>query len=87
MSLIQTGFECKFELKLTNMKANMGLVDRVIRIALALLISALYFTNVISGTTAIILLVIAAIFILTTFVAFCPLYSPFKISTRKKTAA
>jgi hypothetical protein len=66
------------------MKTNMGLIDRIIRIAIAVLIGALYFTNVISGMTAIILLVVAAAFILTSFIGFCPLYYPFKISTRRK---
>lgn len=63
------------------MKKNMGKADRVIRIIIALAIVALYFGNVISGTLAIILLVLAGIFLLTSFVSFCPLYAPFGIST------
>lgn len=66
------------------MKANMGTADKTIRILLAALVLILYFTNVISGLTAIILLVFAGIFILTSFISFCPLYYPFGISTRKK---
>lgn len=66
------------------MKANMGTADKTIRILLAALVLVLYFTNVISGLTAIILLVFAGIFILTSFISFCPLYYPFGISTRKK---
>jgi hypothetical protein len=66
------------------MKANMGSIDRVVRIIAALIIAALYFTHIISGTVAIILLVIATIFILTSFISFCPLYLPFGISTKKK---
>ena len=66
------------------MKKNMGTIDKVIRILVALVIAGLYFMNIISGTVAIILLVLASIFILTSFIGFCPLYLPFGISTRKK---
>ncbi len=66
------------------MKKNMGPADRIIRIAAAVIIALLYYFNKISGTTAIILLVIASVFILTSFISFCPLYLPFGISTRKK---
>lgn len=66
------------------MKSNMGSIDKVIRVLVAVLIGVLYFTGQLSGTTAIILLVVAGIFILTSFVGFCPLYAPFNISTKKK---
>ena len=62
---------------------NMGTADRVIRSVLALIVIALYFTGKISGTTAIILGAIAVIFLLTSLVAFCPLYVPLKLSTGK----
>ena len=66
------------------MKANMGSTDKIIRILAAVLIAVLYFTNLISGTLATILLVIAGVFILTSFMSFCPLYLPFGISTKPK---
>jgi len=66
------------------MKKNMGSADRIIRILVAVAVIALYFGNLISGITAIVLLVLAGIFILTSFMSFCPLYYPFKISTLKK---
>jgi hypothetical protein len=66
------------------MKKNMGLADRVFRILIAIVIAGLYLTNLISGTTAIILLILAAVFALTSFIGFCPLYLPFGISTTKK---
>lgn len=69
------------------MKKNMGMADRIIRILAAVVIAILYFTNLISGTLAIILLVIAGIFILTSFISFCPLYLPFGIRTNKKSSA
>jgi Protein of unknown function (DUF2892) len=68
------------------MKKNMGTIDKVVRILVAILIVGLYFANQISGTAAIILLVVAAAFILTSFMGFCPLYLPFGLSTRKKEA-
>ena len=64
------------------MKANMGTTDRVIRILAAIAIAILYYTGLISGTVAIILGVLAVVFILTSMVSFCPLYAPFKISTK-----
>ncbi|WP_348797918.1 YgaP family membrane protein [Flavobacterium adhaerens] len=68
------------------MKKNMGTTDKVIRILVAVVVGVLYFTNVISGTLAIILGILAVVFVLTSFISFCPLYLPFGISTfRKKT--
>lgn len=66
------------------MKPNMGTADKVVRILVAILIAGLYFANIISGTAAIILLILAGVFILTSFMSFCPLYLPFGLSTRKK---
>ncbi len=66
------------------MKKNMGTIDKVVRILVAIVIAGLYFANQISGTAAIILLILAGVFILTSFMSFCPLYYPFGISTRKK---
>jgi hypothetical protein len=65
------------------MKKNMGTADKVIRILVAIVIAILFFTNVITGTLGIILLVLAAVFLLTSFVGFCPLYLPFGIRTNK----
>jgi len=66
------------------MTRNMGGVDRTIRILLAIVIGILYFTQKITGTAAIILGIIAVIFLLTSFAGTCPLYIPMKISTAKK---
>jgi small-conductance mechanosensitive channel len=62
----------------------MGLVDRSIRTVLAVVIAILYFTNQISGIAAIVLGLFAIVFLLTSFMSFCPLYTPFKLSTIKK---
>ncbi len=66
------------------MKKNMGSIDRGIRILVAVVIAILYFTDQITGTAAIILGILALVFLLTSFMSFCPLYVPFKISTTKK---
>ena len=65
------------------MKKNMGSADRIIRIIIAVIIAALYVTGKVTGTLGIVLIVIAAIFVLTSFVSFCPLYAPFGIKTCK----
>lgn len=66
------------------MKKNMGTIDRIIRIAVAIIIAVLYFTGQITGTAAIILGIIAAAFILTSLVGTCPLYLPVGLSTKKE---
>lgn len=65
------------------MKKNMGNIDRSIRSLLALLFLALYMTDVITGTLGIVLMVVSAVFLLTSFISFCPLYAPFGLSTCK----
>ena len=66
------------------MKQNMGTIDRVIRVILAIVVLALYLRGSISGTAAIILGIFAVIFVLTSLVGYCPLYGPLGISTKKK---
>ena len=63
------------------MKKNMGSADRVVRVIVAIVFGVLYFQGVIAGTLGIVLLVLAGIFALTSFVSYCPLYAPFGIST------
>ena len=63
------------------MKKNMGKADRIIRVIIAAIVGVLYFTGTISGTLGIVLLVLAGVFVLTSFISFCPLYAPFGIST------
>ena len=65
------------------MKKNMGNNDRIIRVIIALAIGALFYFEIIDGTLGYILIILAAIFLLTSFVGFCPLYSPFGINTCK----
>ena len=65
------------------MKRNMSDTDRIIRVVLAVLFAYLYFGGIVSGTWGIILLVLAGVFVLTSIMAFCPIYVPFEISTYK----
>ncbi len=68
------------------MKTNMGPQDKTTRIIIAVIIAVLFFTKVISGTLAIVLLVVAGVFVLTSLIGFCPLYSILGISTCKRKA-
>lgn len=64
------------------MKRNMGLADRALRVAVAVVILLLYVTGMISGTVAIVLGVLALVFVLTSAVGTCPLYLPLGVDTR-----
>ncbi|HMB89362.1 MAG TPA: DUF2892 domain-containing protein [Rhodothermales bacterium] len=66
------------------MKKNIGTIDRIIRVVIALVVAVLYFTGQISGTAAIILGILAIVFLLTSLVSTCPLYMSFGLSTRKQ---
>ena len=66
------------------MKKNMGSVDKIIRLIVAALLADLFFTGVIEGVLGVVLVVLAAVFVLTSLFSFCPLYAPFGISTCKK---
>jgi len=66
------------------LKQNMGAVDQIIRIAAAVVIGVLYYLGLFSGPVALILGIVAVVFIATSLFSFCPLYLPFGISTRRK---
>jgi hypothetical protein len=65
------------------MKKNMGSADKMIRVIIAATIAILYFTGTITGTLGIVLLVLGGIFLATSLVSFCPLYTIFGLSTCK----
>lgn len=65
------------------MKRNMSNTDRIVRVIVAALFAYLYFGGIVPGVLGIILVVLGAVFLLTSIVAFCPLYAPFKFSTYK----
>ena len=66
------------------MKTNMGRVDRTIRLVVAAVLAVLLIADIVKGTLAIVLAIVAAVFVITTFVGFCPSYVPFGISTKGK---
>jgi len=68
------------------MKRNIGILDRIIRVALVALVAVLYFTGHLSPVAAIILGILALVFLVTSIVGVCPLYLPLGISTRRKSA-
>jgi len=61
----------------------MGTIDRFIRLLVAATIAVLFFSKVITGTLGIVLLIFAAVFVLTSLIGFCPLYTFCKCSTCK----
>ena len=65
------------------MKKNMGKTDKGIRVIIAVIIALLYYFNIIEGAIAYVLMALAMIFLITSFINFCPLYVPFGISTCK----
>jgi hypothetical protein len=66
------------------MVKNMGKIDRVIRLVLAIVVAVLFLTGQLSGTAAVVLGILALVFVATAAAGTCPLYLPFKISTRKR---
>jgi hypothetical protein len=67
------------------MEKNLGTADRLIRVLVAIAIIGLYYTGFLSGGVAIALLVLSAVFILTSFVSSCPLYHLLGIRSRSRT--
>lgn len=65
------------------MKKNMGKTDKLLRILIALVLTSLSYFNVVTGTLEIVFLVLAIVFLLTSFLNFCPLYTLFGINTCK----
>lgn len=63
------------------MKKNMGTIDRVVRTIIAMVALYLYFTGAVSATLGLVFIAVAAIFLLTSLVSFCPLYTLVGIKT------
>lgn len=63
------------------MKKNVGNIDRIVRILLALVFGYLYFTGTAVGPVGTVLLVLGGIFLLTALVGTCPIYSVLGMST------
>jgi hypothetical protein len=65
------------------MKRNMSNTDRIVRVVIAALFAYLYFGGVVTGALGVVLVVLGGVLLLTSVIAFCPLYAPFKLSTYK----
>ena len=59
----------------------MGNTDRIIRVVIAAVIAILFINNIITGVLAYVLLVVGIVFLLTSLVGSCPLYSFLGINT------
>lgn len=68
------------------MTKNMSTVDRSIRVVLAVVFTYLYFSGAVAGTIGLILFILAIVFLLTSLLTFCPIYTMFGFSTNKKSA-
>lgn len=66
------------------MKKNLGITERIIRVLIAIVIAACFFTHIITGLVGVILLILAGIFVLTSFISFCPIWAVLGIHTNKK---
>lgn len=66
------------------MKKNMGNADRIIRVLLAAVFAYLYFSGTVTGTLGLILVILGAVFVLTSLVSFCPLYTMVGLNTCQK---
>lgn len=63
------------------MKTNMGSADRMVRLLVAVLLTVLYLSKVLTGTLGTVALVVAGVFLLTSLVRFCPLYTLLGVNT------
>lgn len=68
------------------MKKNMGKTDRIIRVIAAIIFSVLYFTGTVTGTVGLVLVILGAVFLATSFISFCPLYTLVGVNTCEKKA-
>lgn len=67
-----------------SMKANLGLIDKVVRVAIAVLVTVLFFTEIISGIMVFISLIVAVVLLITSSMSYCPVYGVCGINTKKK---
>jgi predicted ABC-type exoprotein transport system permease subunit len=65
------------------MKKNMGSADRLIRLLIAAALIMAWISHWVTGTLGIAAMVIAVVFVLTSLISVCPLYSIFGIDTCK----
>lgn len=66
------------------MKTNIGSADKLIRLAIALILILLFYLEIITGTLGLIALILAFVLAITSLINFCPIYALFRINTCKK---
>ncbi|MCX6288797.1 MAG: DUF2892 domain-containing protein [Bacteroidetes bacterium] len=66
------------------MKSNMGSADKAIRIVLAIVFAGLYITKLVEGTLGLVLLLLGGVFLLTSVISFCPLYTILGLNSSEK---
>jgi hypothetical protein len=71
------------EVEVFIMIKNMGSLDRILRVGIAVLVAVLYFMEIITGTVAIAMLVVGIVMLATSLIGSCPLYIPFKLNTKQ----
>jgi len=69
------------------MKKNIGVLDKVLRVGIAIFIAILLYFKIIEGQlVTYILSLLSGILIVTSLIDFCPLYLVFNISSKRKGA-
>ncbi len=63
------------------MNKNIGIFDRILRVLIGLGTYALFFADVTSGISGLVLVALGTVFLLTAFVNVCPLYRLFGLKT------
>jgi uncharacterized membrane protein HdeD (DUF308 family) len=63
------------------MKKNMGSVDKIIRLIIAVVLGFLFYNGTLTGTIGIVAVVVAAVFASTSLVSYCPLYTLIGVNT------
>jgi len=71
-------------LKQPDMKQNMGNVDRIVRVLIAAVFAYLYFSGTVTGILGLVLVILGGVFVLTSLVGFCPLYTLVGLNTCQK---
>ncbi|MFT3753068.1 MAG: DUF2892 domain-containing protein [Paludibacter sp.] len=66
------------------MKKNMGSFDKLIRLAVSIVIIVLYYTGILPATFAIIVLLVALYLTITSLISFCLIYKLFGMNTCRK---
>ncbi len=61
----------------------MGGLDRIVRIIITAIVGILFYLNIIEGTLAYVLIGLSGIFMVTSFISFCPLYALVGLNTCK----